>query len=286
MTLYQVCYISEKLNNSQFSLGSKFSYPKIHILIPIYNESKTIVKLLSQIEDCFHFYPNYKITVIDDGSSDDSVEKIKYFSPLIQIISNITNAGKGVSLMNGFKNCTNEEIIVTMDGDGEHIPEDIEKLITPIIEGKSQSVIGSRFEDNAFLKIFNSKYYGTYSKNGKDLNFLRRFGNWIFSLTIWMAQRNWVVDSQSGFRAFSPGVVNKFTLNCRGFQIETDITMQLLKNGIKIDCVPIETGFVNRPSYMNILKDSFKIILTIVRNALPKKINRWLCQNILLLTSR
>ena len=137
MTLYQVLYSNQELSSPFIQKDlfyTSLKAPKIHILIPIYNESNTITKLLTQIEDCFQFYPDYKITVIDDGSTDNSIEKIRLYSEEIHILSNKKNAGKGISLMLGFKHCSNDEIIVTMDGDGEHLPKDIEKIVIPILE--------------------------------------------------------------------------------------------------------------------------------------------------------
>ncbi len=254
-------------------------YSRIHIIIPVFNESYSIIQLIEKIYECFVNLPKPIITIIDDGSTDDTLYELEQSSYNINIISNKKNSGKGVSLINGFKICSEDDIVITMDGDGEHIPEDIFALVQPIIEGKVKSVIGTRFLDNKFLKIFYRKYFGSYSNNGKRLNYIRRFGNWLFSLFIWFATRNWIIDSQSGFRAFAPGVVKEFDLSSKGFQIETEITMQLIKNGIQIDEIPIKTGTVNRDSYMGIFRDSIKNIITIIRIVLPKSISNWLIRN-------
>jgi hypothetical protein len=165
-----------------------------------------------------------------------------------------------------------------MDGDGEHLPEDIFTLIEPILNGKVKAAIGTRFDDNKFFKFFNQKSNGTYSNNGKSLNFLRRFGNWLFSSAIWIATQKWVADTQNGFRAFAPGVVQDLNLDCQGFQIETEITMSLINNCVEIENIPIQTGRVGRPSYMEIFKDSLKNFITIIRLKFPKKIDQWLCR--------
>jgi hypothetical protein len=173
-----------------------------------------------------------------------------------------------------------------MDGDGEHIPEDILPLIDPILNRKAHSVIGTRFDDNRFLRFFSKKSFGSYSQNRKKLNLLRRFGNWLFSLSIWIATGVWIIDSLSGFRAFAPRVLQNLELCCKGFQIETEMTMELINNRYKIEHVPIQTGFVERPSYMGIVKDSIKIIATIIRTKLPNKLSKRLIEAFPILIKR
>ena len=71
---------------------------------------------------------------------------------------------------------------------------------------------------------------------------------------------------------------SQLQLNCHGFQIETEITMNLINNCVDIENIPIQTGRVGRPSYMEIFKDSLKNFITIFRLKLPKRIDDWLCR--------
>lgn len=249
---------------------------KVNIVIPIYNEGKSIVKLVKKIHLVLQDTLQFRITIVNDCSTDNTLDLLENSSVETNIISTNENSGKGVSLIKGFEQCTNQEIIVTIDGDGEHLPEDIFPLIHPIIQGFAQATIGARFRNNRFLNFFMNNNKGSYSNNGKSLNYIRRFGNWIFSMFIWMATRVWIVDSQCGFRAYAPGVIQKLNLDCKGFQIETEITMNLINKGLKIVDVPIQTGKGNRPSYMDIVIDSIKNGLTIIRLKLPRKLNRWM----------
>ena len=249
---------------------------KVNIIIPIYNEGKSIVKLVKKIHLVLQDTIQFRITIVNDCSTDNTLDLLKNSSIETKIITTSENSGKGVSLIKGFNQCTNNEIIVTMDGDGEHLPKDIFSLIRPINLGFAHATIGARFRDNRFLNFFKNNNKGSYSKNGKSLNYIRRFGNWIFSMFIWMATREWIVDSQCGFRAYAPGVIQKLNLYCKGFQIETEITMNLINKGLKIIDVPIKTGKGNRPSYMDIVIDSIKNGLTIIRLKLPRKLNRWM----------
>ena len=258
---------------------------KINIVIPIYNEGKSILKLVKKIHLVLQDTLQFRITIVNDCSTDNTLDLLKNSSVETNLISTNENSGKGVSLIKGFDQCTNKEIIVTIDGDGEHLPEDIFPLIQPIIRGFAQATIGSRFRDNRFFNFFLNNNKGSYSNNGKSLNYLRRFGNWIFSMFIWMSTRVWIVDSQCGFRAYAPGVIQSLNLNCKGFQIETEITMNLINKGLKIIDVPIHTGKGNRPSYMDIVIDSIKNGLTIIRLKLSRKIDRWLCKIFPVLTN-
>lgn len=252
--------------------------PRIHLLIPIYNEGVSILRLIDRICNALDNKVIYKITIIDDGSTDNIIDFIDQSLGIVNIIENMGNCGKGVSLIKGFNQTSADELVITMDGDGEHLPEDIFALIEPILNGKVKACIGTRFDDNRFFRFFNQKSNGTYSNNGKPLNFLRSFGNWLFSLAIWVATQTWVDDTQNGFRAFAPGVVQDLKLDCQGFQIETEITMNLINNCVDIENIPIQTGRVGRPSYMEIFKDSLKNLITIFRLKLPKKIDHWICR--------
>ena len=251
---------------------------KVNIVIPIYNEGKSIIKLVKKIQHVLRGSLQFRITIVNDCSTDNTLDLLKNASVETDVISTNVNSGKGVSLIKGFNRCTNKAIIVTMDGDGEHMPEDIFALILPIIQGSAQATIGSRFRDNRFLNFFRNNNIGSYSNNGKPLNFLRRFGNWLFSMIIWIGTGVWIVDSQCGFRAYAPGVIQKLNLDCKGFQIETEITMKLINNGIIIVDVPIHTGKCHRLSYMDIVIDSIKNGLTIIRLKFPRKLDRWLCK--------
>lgn len=234
------------------------------VIIPVYNEEKTIFNLISKINNTFDkLDEKVEIICIDDGSTDKTIEKIKRCNVIL--LNNIKNLGKGAALRKGFKFCYPLDIIITIDGDGEHNPGDIPKLLEPILTGEADIVIGSRF-----LNRRKGEY--NHIDKGKYLSHVRKVGNKIFSLFGNLCIQEKITDTQSGFRTFGPNIVNKLNLKANGFEIETEMIVKAINKGYRIKEVPIHSGCVQRDSYMNLISDSLKIALTFLNGAVPKKI--------------
>ena len=211
---------------------------------------------------------NYKITVIDDGSSDNTLDLLKEMKLKINFMRNKTNLGKGQTLKHGFTYTDENEIIVILDGDGEHCPEDIPKLIKPLLEGKADHVIGSRFLSKHRRKGRNLDYL----KNKKKFNKLRYYGNSLITWMIFLLYQKKITDTQSGFRTFGPGIISKLTLRFSGFETETEMTLNLVNQKLRIVEVPIASGLSTRGSHMNIIRDSFRIFYVIIIMKFQKKV--------------
>ncbi|MHA1733718.1 MAG: glycosyltransferase family 2 protein [Promethearchaeota archaeon] len=239
--------------------------PRVKVIIPVYNEEKSIenvVKRTCNVLSKMHL--EHEILVIDDGSSDCTGEILGCLD--VACAPNDKNRGKGYTIQKGFALAREDEYIVTIDGDGEHAPEDLPALLFPVLMNKADCVIGSRFTRYKNLEK------GSYLNNQKRLSHLRKFGNWLFSTFMWFFTRRSIKDSQSGYRVFAPGIVKKLDIRSHGFMVETEITLQLIKQGYRVVEVPIHNGNPLRGSYMNILNDSVKIVLTIFRESFPKKV--------------
>ncbi|UYP47974.1 Undecaprenyl-phosphate 4-deoxy-4-formamido-L-arabinose transferase [Candidatus Lokiarchaeum ossiferum] len=236
-------------------------YPPLHIIIPAYNESRSIISVIRRIESSLMLYPyQFRITVIDDGSSDSTYEILQNSNLNISLKKNHQNLGKGKTMRRGILQSKKEEIVVMIDGDGEHIPEDISRLIDPILTGKADCVIGSRFlPRNSSITLS-----GSYLKNQKKHSYFRKAGNNLISFLIYTFFRRWITDSQCGFRAFAPDIAKLYKPTYSGFEIETEMTLFYILNNFKIVEIPIDTGLNTRESHMNILKDSMKILFVIL----------------------
>ena len=130
------------------------------IIVPVYNESNNINKLVSEIYDSLKKYKHFELIFVNDGSDDDTsdvLEKIKINFP-ITIIENKSNLGQSFSIWTGVKN-SNHKTVVTLDGDGQNNPYDIPKLLEIYFSKNFFSLVGGirkKRKDN-FLKIISSK---------------------------------------------------------------------------------------------------------------------------------
>ena len=134
--------------------------PNFSIVIPLYNESTNIEKLVPEIFNSLTKYQKYELILINDGSNDNTLEviaKIKKNYSLL-LINNETNKGQSFSIWTGIKK-SNYNTIVTLDGDGQNNPNDIPKLLDEYFSKKLYSLIGGirkNRKDN-FLKLISSK---------------------------------------------------------------------------------------------------------------------------------
>jgi len=183
----------------------------ILVCIPVFNEGKVIDKV---IKDCLKF--SNEVVVCDDGSMDNTYEVAD--SAGAGVIRHEKNIGKGESLRSLFKFArhSNHDIIVTIDGDGQFIPEEIPKLVKSIKENKSDLVIGYRFDDTTEIPNY------------------RRFGNKMLDKMTNMVEEISVRDTQSGFRAYSRKVIDDIEFKMKGFGADAEILIDAAKKGYRL----------------------------------------------------
>jgi glycosyltransferase involved in cell wall biosynthesis len=192
----------------------------VSVVIPAYNEEKTIGNIIEetiQVMDSLGL--PYEVIVVDDGSTDRTKEIASRYKAAV--LSNGRNQGKGYALRKGFQHAQGS-IIVTIDADGSHKPKEIRDLLVPLFNG-ADIVAGSRFLGS-----------------GKDhTSKLHLLGNYLINMTIMVLTRKWITDSQTGLRAFKRDFLQKTSLESKGYEIETEITVKSLKNGFKLKEVPV-----------------------------------------------
>jgi glycosyltransferase involved in cell wall biosynthesis len=196
-----------------------------------------------------HLNLAYEIIVVDDGSTDTTKQVASTYNA--RVLSDGKNHGKGYSVRKAFQQAQGD-IIVTIDADGEHKPEEIPKLINPLNNG-TDVVAGSRFLGNG--KGFTTR--------------LNVIGNKFLNFTITILTGKYITDSQTGFRAFKKAFIEQVNLESNGFEIEAEITVKSLRNGFKLEEVPvscerreqgkskIRIGFDSAKIFRTILKSSF-----------------------------
>ena len=224
--------------------------PLISVVIPAFNEEHNIGYVLNSIHEVLKktgFL--YEIIVVDDGSVDRTAEVAKEHNVIL--VGNETNSGKGAALKAGFIKAKGQ-FIVTMDADGSHQPDDIPALIVPVLRNEVDVVVGSRFINRI-------------GKNSTSR--LHLIGNSIINIIILFLMGKNISDSQSGFRAFKRNVLNKLPVSSSHYEIESEMTIKMLKNGFKIKEIPIRC--IQRRSgstRIDSFPDGFKILKTIIKS--------------------
>ena len=214
----------------------------ISVIIPVYNEENSIKDVINRIPN----HRNYEIILIDDGSTDKSVLKIKEIKKNnIVLLQHQTNLGYGAALITGFKNATGN-IIVTLDSDGQHKPEEIEELIKPILQGKADLVIGSRYLGDCDYKV----------------PIHTRIGEYCVKICVMTLFQQTIGNNQSGYRCFRKEILNVVNDNLFvGMGFTTEFLLECALNKLKIIEIPI---FLNSrehgTSYVNLV-GIFKSIL-------------------------
>jgi len=221
---------------------------RISVMIPAYNEEKSIEEVLTRTKaTLMTLKVPYEIIVVDDGSTDRTTSFAK--KKEAKVIRLRKNRGKGFALRKAFQRAAGD-ILITMDADGSHRPEEIPRLVTPLLNGVDAAT-GSRFN-------------GKMEKDStKKLHIL---GNKIFNLLIMILTRKRISDSQTGFRAFKRRVIEEIKFFSEGYEVETELIVKTLKNGFTVYEAPIT--FEKRKdgvSRINPLFDGLKIMGTILK---------------------
>ena len=222
--------------------------PKLSILVPIYNEWKTVQELLDRVLELKF---EKEILVVDDGSTDGTREILdRIHHPSIRIFRHPANRGKGSAIRTALANSTGD-IVIIQDADLEQDPNDIYELVKPIMTQGAQVVYGSRF-----LGQRPKMHWAAYAANV----FLSRFTSFLYGAEI--------TDLETCYKVFSAELIKNIPLTCRGFEFEPEVTAKILRKGIKIYEVPIKEDWYH--GYYNNSKkvtwwDGAKAILTLIQ---------------------
>jgi len=199
---------------------------KVTIIIPIFNEDRTIIKLLEKIEN--QRYIKKQIILVDDFSSDASLKKIKEykFKSEYKIICHKKNLGKGGCIISA-KPFINGDIIIIQDADLEYSPNDYKKLIKPIIDKKFNVVYGSR--------VLGRNRYS--NKNFSSV--VRIFFNHILTVFSNIINSQNLTDAHTCYKVFEKKVFKNLKLEQKRFGFCPEVTTKLSKKKIIIKEVPI-----------------------------------------------
>jgi glycosyltransferase involved in cell wall biosynthesis len=230
-------------NKSQVARSSKVNRAKVIAAIPCYDEEKFISEVVRRANKYVDL-----VIVIDDGSHDHTSQAAKAAGALI--INHSVNKGYGESMKSCFEaaKVNHADILITLDGDNQHDPEEIAGFIAPILNGEADLVIGSRFlGDNGNMPRY------------------RKFGikviTWLFNI----GSKVKISDAQSGFRAYSRRVLDTLSLTERGMGISVEVLIKASEKGFCIKEVPISCIYHSEGSTINPLSHGLGVAFTVIK---------------------
>ncbi len=212
----------------------------LSIIIPAYNEEQGLPRVLAALADWSR--RGAEIIVVDDGSTDRTAALAREAG--VRVISHRVNKGYGASLKTGIR-AAQGQVIVTLDSDGQHDPDDIERLLQELKE--NDMVVGMR-------------------GRGSHTPSLRKPGKWVLAKVANYLAETEIPDLNSGFRAVRVGTVKRFLhILPNGFSFSTTLTLALFKEGYNVAYVPITAAPRTGKSTVKPLRDGLNTIMLIIR---------------------
>jgi len=228
---------------SQPGQPSQVTQPKVIAAIPCFNTKSFIEDIVARARKGAG-----QVIAIDDGSHDGTAEAARAAGALV--ISHDQNRGYGKAIQSCFEaaRVNAADVLVILDGDGQHNPDEIPRLLAPILRGEADVVIGSRF-----------------LTSGVNMPRYRKFGisviTWLFNL----GSRTKVSDAQSGFRAYSRKIFETSPLSEQGMSVSIETLEKARRKEAVIKEVPISCFYV--PSTLNLksVRHGLSVALSVVR---------------------
>lgn len=218
---------------------------KIAVLIPCYNEEKTIRKVVTDIRGVL---PEASVYVYDNNSTDKTVEEAAAAGAIVR---HEYKQGKGNVIRRMFREI-DAECYLMLDGDDTYPAADAPAMVAPVLERHCDMVVGDRLSSTYF------------QENKRPFH---NFGNTLVRSTINLLFKSDVKDIMTGYRAFSYEFAKTFPVLSQGFEIETEMTIHAIDKNMYIENVII--GYQDRPegstSKLNTYSDGMKVLLTIAR---------------------
>lgn len=223
---------------------------KVWIIIPVYHEEAVVCSVIAEIRKSG--FGN--IIVVDDGSHDNTFNEAKKTG--VVALRHRINRGKGAATRTGIEatKLFGADIIVTMDGDGQHNPEDITSLIAPLREKNANVVLGTRL------------------KHPKGMPWYKQVHNMIGNVIVWYLYGLWVSDSQSGFRAYSRYAAECIDTKTDRYEYDSEVIREIKKHRLTYCEVPIEVrytkysmGKIHKQSFLTGIKTVFRMLFHMVK---------------------
>lgn len=213
---------------------------RVAVVIPAYNEAGTIRDIAQRA-----LRQSTRLIIVDDGSTDRTAEALSGLP--LTLVRNPENSGKGASLWRGIERAVEEgaDAVVTLDGDGQHLPEDIPRLVDAYTRHRNAIVVGSRLHDRHRMPL--DRYLANRAANF--------FIGWAAGLAM--------TDSQSGFRVYPAALLRSLKLRrnrAAGFVFESEVLIEAVRSGTELVDVPVAAIYEQRGR-----RSHFRPVLDIAR---------------------
>jgi glycosyltransferase involved in cell wall biosynthesis len=194
----------------------------LSIIVPVYNEEKTLLPLLAKVQKVKLLGLKKQIIVVNDGSTDKTAEVMKKIKiPGIQIYQHDKNRGKGAAIRTAIPHTTGDFVII-QDADLEYDPADYVIILKPLLDGKADVVYGSRFKGV-----------------GRAFLFWHYVGNKLLTFITNILYDTILTDMETCYKAFKGDLIRSIHLRSNRFDFEPEVTAKVLKRGVKLFEVPI-----------------------------------------------
>jgi len=200
---------------------------KLSIIIPVYNEEKTIAEIIKRVQQVELRGITKEIIVVNDGSQDKTeeiLEKIEKKEQDIKIINYLENQGKGMAIRTALPQVEGD-IVIIQDADLEYNPAEYPHLIEPILEEEAEVVYGSRILGRNIPPTFQNHIFYL---GGRSLSMLTN-----------LLYRSEITDEPTCYKVFKTDILKSLNLKCKGFEFCPEVTAKILGQGIKIKEIPI-----------------------------------------------
>ncbi|MEI6564679.1 MAG: glycosyltransferase family 2 protein [bacterium] len=211
--------------------------PKGCVIIPAYREGGRIGAVVEAVRG---FMPD--VIVVDDGSPDETAIQAERAGAVV--VRHVVNRGKGAALDTGFRAARERgfDLVITMDGDGQHSPADLPLFVHAYADTKTPVLVGTRMADT------------------RTMPWVRRLTNQFMSWLLSRELGQWVPDTQCGYRLYELAVVPETSAASKRFAAESEILMDLSHKGVRIGSVPIATIYGTERSKIHPVKDTIRFI--------------------------
>lgn len=222
---------------------------KVSIIIPAYNEEKTIVEILKKVKAVDFFGLEKEIIVVDNNSTDKTLQIAKGIPDIKVFLEKIK--GKGAAVKRGFSEATGD-ILTIQDADLEYDPQDLPGVIKPILEGKT--------------KVTNGVRIGKRYKHDWKIYFLGSIGNYVITKTTNILYWNDSKEYEGCYKAFDKNLIRSIPIKTNDFDFDNELICKILKKGEKIIDIPINYYPRDYSDGKKInWKHGFKILWTIIK---------------------